>query len=168
MTGISSDLVVVCNIVSWLSSKPQKHKSLRHCDEQALNFHWQLDWTTRIHSLRTRGLHEFFSIQTSWEMREARHFQDIKESLIRIVYFSVLSLQKHLPRARATGFHPADSLCPGQDNHMVVHVETARCYWFQSQGAFASLPFKEEPCWNSCSYFILLWFALNYLPHRLW
>lgn len=168
MTEISSDWVVLCNIVSWLSSKPQKHKSLWHYDEQVLSFHWQLDWTIWIHSLRTCGLHDFFFIQTSWEMRQARHFQDMKESLIRSVYLSVLSLQKHLPRAPATGFHPADPLCPSQDNHTVVHVETARCCWFQSQEDFASLLFKEEPCWNSCSDFILLWFALNYLPHRLW
>lgn len=36
-----------------------------------------------------------------------------------------------------------------------------------SRGAFASSPFRGEPYWKSCSYFILLLFALNSLLHRL-
>lgn len=145
MTGISSNSVVLCNIVSGLSSKPQKHRSLWHYDKQALNFHWQLNWTIQIHSLQTHGLHDHF-FHANILRNEARYFQDGKEDLIRTAYLSVLSLQNHLPRAPATPFHPADSVCPSQDNHVVVLVETPRCCWFPSQeNIFPPRPSRNSP-----------------------
>lgn len=37
-----------------------------------------------------------------------------------------------------------------------------------SWGVFPSSPFRGEPCWKSCSFFILFLFSLNSLLHRLW
>lgn len=110
------------NIVSGSSFKTQKYKGLWCYKEQAFNFNWQPGWITQTHSLQAHCLCDHFFIQMSWEMRQGRHFRDMKDSLIRSDTFLTFLWKIASPDLQLQFSTQQTLFCP-------VRTTTQLCLW---------------------------------------